>query len=72
MSEAEALVKPFRDRHLTVAQAADARALDEIAARFTRASAQRLPITSSVNEAMLIDNRSGRWETGAVFPLGAE
>jgi hypothetical protein len=57
--------------HLSVAQLADAAQLDRVAGEFARAAREALPIAAAAAEVTLIDNRSGRWETRAAFPLGA-
>lgn len=56
--------------HLTVAQMADALALDRVAAEFSAATQGRLPIAAHAAEVALLDNRAGRWRTNATFRLG--
>lgn len=57
--------------HLTVAQIADPDALDRVAAAFERTAAARLPIAATASQAVLMDNRAGRWQVRDRFPLAA-
>jgi 2'-5' RNA ligase len=56
--------------HLTVAQVADERQLDAVAAALQRASAGKLPIAARASEMALLDTVSGRWEVRRLFKLG--
>lgn len=56
--------------HLSVAQIADAAALDRVAAEFDVAAQGRLPIAAHATEVALLDDRTGRWQTSATFRLG--
>lgn len=56
--------------HLTVAQIADAVALDCVAAAFAATAQGRLPIAASAAEVALLDNCAGRWQINATFRLG--
>jgi 2'-5' RNA ligase len=56
--------------HLTVAQLADERQLDLVAAELSRASEGKLPIIAAASEMALLDTISGRWEVRATFKLG--
>lgn len=55
--------------HLTVAQTEDPEEMDRIKADFRVDCANGLPIQARVNEIVLMDNASGRWEVRARFPL---
>jgi 2'-5' RNA ligase len=55
--------------HLTVAQVADARELEGIAATFRRAAEGHLPIASGVGEVVLMENRTGSWQVRDRFSL---
>ena len=58
--------------HLTVAQIADARQLDSVAAGFATASRGRLPINATVSEvALMTTSASGPWRLQTKFPLGS-
>jgi 2'-5' RNA ligase len=56
--------------HLTVAQLADERQLDLVAAELLRLSEGKLPIIAAASEMALLDAISGRWEVRATFKLG--
>jgi hypothetical protein len=55
--------------HLTIAHAADRDQLNQIAQAFEQASQGKLPILAAVNEVLLLDNTTGRWQIRANFPL---
>jgi 2'-5' RNA ligase len=55
--------------HLTVAQSEDHEEMDKIRAEFLKDCANGLPVTARVDEVVLMDNASGRWEVRARFPL---
>jgi hypothetical protein len=76
--EAEASVKPFRDRHDPSAAAGMPAHItllypfkppDETD-DFVAASRGSLPIRATASEVALMDNRSGRWQVRAMFGLG--
>ncbi len=55
--------------HLTVAQSENPEEMDKIRAEFLKDCANGLPIHARVDEVVLMDNASGRWEVRARFPL---
>jgi 2'-5' RNA ligase len=54
---------------LTVAQLAEERQLEPIAAEFLRAAEGKLPIRATASEAALMDARAGSWQVRTVLPL---
>lgn len=55
--------------HLTIADVVDAEQLARITTDFELEALDRLPIRSNVNEIVLMDNESGRWEIRYRFAL---
>ena len=56
--------------HVTVAHAASAAQLDEVAAELARACARRFPIPVDVRAVELIEKADGRWRHRRGFALG--
>jgi len=55
--------------HLTIAELADERRIEHIAAEFARTAQDKLPIRGTVTEVALMDTQSGRWQLRTAFPL---
>lgn len=58
--------------HLTIANGCDSQQLDSIEADFRRQANTRLPLRSTVKEATLLDNQSGRWQARHHFLLAPD
>jgi 2'-5' RNA ligase len=55
--------------HLTLAEFENPEDLPDILEKFRKASSGYLPIYAQVNEVLLMDNRSGNWETRQAFAM---
>jgi len=58
--------------HLTIAHASDSQTLDRIGQDFARQTKGKLPIRSAVQEIVLMDNESGRWQIRHRFALAMD
>ena len=55
--------------HLTIAEIENSEGIISVLQKFQSAALGKLPIRATVNEVLLMDNRSGHWETRDKFVL---
>ena len=57
--------------HLTVAQLADERQIEPVAAEFAQAAAGKLPICATASEIALMDTQAGSWQVRTILAFYA-